>query len=150
MAAVPAPLGDNSERFELAQVAYRKMIKAYAWQCAWILPGYDHQDLENELLEVLWLACKSYDPDKGMKFNTWFRQRVKQRFLDLEKSAKRKKRAGDYDQISLDAADVRVAIENFLGDITGDFEANSESSAEDIALANIRVQELYNSGRRIK
>lgn len=115
------------------------MIRAYARDNVYALPGLEAQDLENEVLEVLWMACNTYDPNKGMKFNTWFRELVKRRFLDLSKAARRIKRAGDFNQVSLDVESVRMGIETAL---TGE-------SAEDEALLRIDVREMYRSGKKV-
>lgn len=112
-----------------------RRIHAYAWKKCPSLPGYDAADLESELLEVLWLACESYNPDRGAKFNTHFWNCAERRFLDLHKYASRQKRVGDYDAvIGLDGEEVRMAVSELL-----DF------SAEDHALAILNVREIWTS-----
>lgn len=118
-------------RFEQAQRHYRKRIKAVSQRNFRTLPGFDQQDLESEMLEVLWQCCNLYDPDNGACFNTFFWTCWNRKFLDLHKHASRKMRVGDYDRVWLDDEATRGVIENFL-----------DASAEDEALARIHVQEL--------
>lgn len=128
------------ERFELARPAYRDKIKRYSNRYYRMIPGYEAQDLESDLVEVLWLACVSYDPNYGSKFNTFFWELVKRRFLDMRKRATRKKRAGDLTSISLDIDAVRAVVEQVtLG-----------SSAEEEMLARIVVTERFRSGKKAR
>lgn len=131
------PLQEPS-RFERAQPVYVRRIKNYARKHYRALPGTDAKDLEQELTEVLWLACNAYDPDHGAIFNTFFWDCAKRRFLDLHKAASRQKRVGDYERVWLESESVREAVA----------EATEEGSAEEEALARMTVLELYRSGRR--
>jgi hypothetical protein len=94
----------------------------------------ERADIENELLEVLWLACNSYDPDRGAKFGTHFWNMARNRLIDLHKAASRKKRVGDYERVSLDSDAIRNLIELI-----------TVSSAEDEVLARITVIERFHS-----
>lgn len=122
-----------SGRFEAAQPAYRYRIKSFARGNFTALPGIEQQDLEAELVEVLWLCCTKYDPANGACFNTYFWQAAKNRFLDLHKAASRKMRAGDYERVSLDAESVREAI----------YEMLEHPSAEEEFLALESVRERF-------
>jgi DNA-directed RNA polymerase specialized sigma24 family protein len=130
----------SPSRFEQAQPHYTKRIRAYARRHFTALPGTDACELEQELLEVLWLCCLGYDPNEGAKFNTYFWYAAERRFLDLHKAASRQKRVGDYERIALDADSIREALAGI----------GIESSAEDEALARIHVREEFRSGRRMK
>lgn len=125
---MPAPA---KSRFEEAQPIYSARIRGYARRNFTSLPGTDVGDLEQELLEVLWLACNAYDPNHGATFNTFFWDCAKRRFLDLHKAASRQKRVGDYFRVDLEAESVRQAVA----------EATEEGSAEEEVLARISVRE---------
>lgn len=125
-------------RFELAQPAYTKRIKSYARKHFTSLPGSEAQDLEAELLEVLWLCCQSYDPNHGAIFNTYFWTAAENRFKDLHKAASRQKRSGDYERVWLEAESVRQTLS----------EMHLEESAEEEVLARFKVREIWRSGRR--
>lgn len=134
--AVPVSEPIWQHRFTAAQPAYRFRIKAFARKNFRALPGLEQQDLEAELVEVLWLACMKYDPNNGACFNTFFWQSAKNRFLDLHKAASRKMRVGDYDRVSLTQESVQRAVYEMLED----------ASAEDEVMARITVRERFRSG----
>ena len=73
MPRVPSP---DELNFRLAERAYRFRIRKWVWDNKGKLPGLalDVDDLTNEVLEVLWRAVKTYDPNKGAIFNSWFTQ----------------------------------------------------------------------------
>lgn len=122
--------------FELAQHSLNHKISKFAQKRYRYLPGVDACEIEQELLEVLWLCVQSYDPDNGAKFNTYFWTCANRRFLDLHKTASRKKRVGDYERISLDE----------VTDIDW-IKMTHEFPAEDEALANINVIEMFRRNR---
>lgn len=121
------------ERFTLAQTECQPIIGAFSHDNVWALPGYEQCDLENEMLEVLWLACRKYDPNNGLPFKPFLRALMKNRFLDLVKAANRKSRSGGYEVLSLDVEATRLVIEDEL----------KHSSAEDIAMAHLTVRQLW-------
>lgn len=129
------PAKDWAERFAKAQPAYQRKIRSYSRSKAELrlIPGYDQSDWENDLLEVLWRACCSYDPDKGATFNTYFWQMANNHQISLHRKAASQKRVGDYDRISLDVEAVREVIS----------ELRSDPSAEDEYLARLTIQERY-------
>lgn len=131
---MPATAREES-RFEQAVRVYDLQIKKFARQHVYALPGTDAQDLANELLEVLWLCCNMYDPNKGAKFRTLFWTSAKNRFLTLHERASAQKRVGDYQRVWLDAESVQSALSEFFLDY----------SAEDEALAQMSVREEYRS-----
>ena len=119
-----------AERFDLAREAYIPMVKRYAWENSQKLPGVDPEDLEVELWEVLWIACNTYDPNAGAKFNTYFRTLVSRRFADLVKHHFAQKRHSNLYTESLDVEAVRIAVE----------EMSTSPSAEEEVMARISVQ----------
>ena len=133
--AATAVATDWAERFERAQPVYRNKIRAIAASKARlrIIPGYDESDFENDLLEVLWMACRTYDPNKGASFNTLFHQMSHNHLISLHRKASSQKRIGDYERISLDAEEVRTAIS----------ELRSDPSAETEYLARLTVEERF-------
>ena len=128
----------SPSRFELALSSFERPIRTFARRRFTALPGTDACELEQELLEVLWLCCTTYDPDKGAKFSTYFWTSAENRFKDLHKAASRKMRVGDYNRVWIDHEDLQVLIA----------ERTKEDSAEDEALAQIRVREIYRSRMR--
>lgn len=132
---MPAHALREPSRFEQAVRVYDRQIKKFAHQHITSLPGMDAQDLENELLEVLWLCCNMYDPNKGAKFRTLFWTAAQNRFLTAHERASAQKRVGDYYRVNLDSESVQIALsESFL-----------DHSAEEEALARISVREEYRS-----
>jgi DNA-directed RNA polymerase specialized sigma24 family protein len=99
------------------------------------IPGYDECDFENDLLEVLWMACRTYDPNKGASFNTLFWQMSFNHVISLHRKASSQKRVGDYERISLDVEEIREAIS----------ELRADPSAEDEYLARLAVTERWRS-----
>lgn len=132
------PAEDWADRFMKAQPVYRKKIQRFSRNRAALrlIPGYDQSDWENDLLEVLWRACCSYDPDKGASFNTYFWRMTNNHQISLHRKAASQKRVGDYERISLDEEEVREVIS----------ELRTDPSAEDEYLARITVRERFREG----
>ncbi len=125
-------------RFELARPIYHRRIRDKARRNYRLLPGVDAVEIEQELLEVLWLCCEAYDPDKGAKFQTYFWTAAEHRLRDLHKAASRQMRVGDYFRVSLDGSDIREML-------TG---SKLMDSAEEEALANMHVIEIFRSAKK--
>jgi DNA-directed RNA polymerase specialized sigma24 family protein len=132
---------ENTARFPLVQPTYRPKIKSFARRNFHTIPGFEQQDLEAEILEVLWLACLKYDPDNGACFSTFFWTCAQRRFLDLNKAAGRKMRQGDYHRVWLDTDALSEVIDEFLSAASSG--VTEEPSAEDEALALIEVREIF-------
>jgi DNA-directed RNA polymerase specialized sigma24 family protein len=129
-------------RFEQASPIYSRKIRSYSRQKLRnrSLPSTGQDDLENELLEVLWLCCLGYDPNAGATFNTFFWTAAENRYLDLHKAASRQKRVGDYERVWLEDEDVqRVVSERCVA-----------GSAEEEAMAQMLVVEVFRSGRKVR
>lgn len=130
------------DRFEQARSTYVPKIRTFARRQARlrILPATDQCDIENDMLEVLFLCCLAYDPNAGATFNTYFWTAAENAIKDAHKAASRMKRAGDYLRVSLDSDDVKEFVhENFLS-----------ASAEEEALARFDVIQVFRSGRRMR
>lgn len=95
--------------------------------------GYEQEELEAVLLEVLWLTVENYDPNRGATFNTCFWEYVRNRVIDLKKSAFRQKRSVRLYCESLDVDAFRTAVEQIT----------EHPSAEDEVLAKLSVVERY-------
>jgi RNA polymerase sigma factor (sigma-70 family) len=66
------------------------------------IPGYDPEDIEQELLIMLDLAAKRYDPSAGARFRTYFSRYCDNRIKDLRKSQDYNTRKVNKEFISLD------------------------------------------------
>jgi DNA-directed RNA polymerase specialized sigma24 family protein len=124
----------SAARFELAQPKFRKKIRTFCSKNYRRLPGLERQDLEGEMLEVLWLACMKYDPDQGAGFNTFFWTCAQRRLMDLHKAANRQMRSGDFHWVWLESESIADFINELL-----------EASAEEMTFAKIDVAEIYRS-----
>lgn len=146
----------HAGRFESAQLQYARRIKAFSRRNFRSLPGTDQVDLEQEILEVLWGVCNTYDPNHGATFNTYFWECAKRKFLDLHKAASRKKRVGDYERVFLDDLSFKAAMNDVhdekdvdrLGEM-GDVRLIHES-AEDEAMTRMSIREQLAAGRKVR
>lgn len=103
-----APSFDTSN-FEQAQVAFRGTIRTFARNCVHQLPGFAQEDIEQELLMVLWLCVQKYDPNKGASFNTLFQGCARNKVISLVRSAQTQKRKALW--VNLDAEAVAQEVE---------------------------------------
>lgn len=118
-------------RWAEAEPAYRSRIALMAKAARSDIPGFDQDDYESELLEVLWLACVRYSPNSGANFNTFFNLLANNRRRDLVRAAWRDSRKANNHSEAIDNDDVRSYIES----------ANSVDSSEEYALALMAVGE---------
>lgn len=95
------------------------------------IPGYDADDMESELWEVLFLAVTKYDPNKGASFKTFYDNLVNNRMRDLVRHAFRDVRKANTHCAYLEVEDVRYAVEMMT----------SEPSAEEEMMALAAVRE---------
>lgn len=120
---------DHTRNFEQAQVAYRGTIRTFAYNCVHQLPGFAIEDIEQELLFVLWKCVQNYDPNKGASFNTLFQGSARNKVISLVRAAGTQKRKALW--VNLDDDAVRAAVDGIL----------FQGSAEDSALALIEIRE---------
>lgn len=104
---------------------YQQKIRTFAGKMWRFIPGYERSDLENDLLEVLWLCTLKYDPDNGANFNTFFWRSAKNRAISIERHAKAQKRFAEW--VMLDPEEFALAVDRIISDF----------AAEDYALANL-------------
>jgi len=69
------------------QAVYQRKIHTAASRAYKQLPGFATEDVEQELLEVLWHCVAEYDPNNGAKFNTYFWQCARNKISDLTRRA---------------------------------------------------------------
>lgn len=116
--------------FEAAQEMYAPKIRTFAEKMWRFIPGFEQQDLEGELLEVLWKCTLRYHPDNGGNFNTFFWRSAKNRTISIERQAKALKRCAEW--VQLDPEIFVVEVDRIL----------REFSAEDHAIANLTFRKI--------
>lgn len=114
----------------MAQEMYAPKIRTFAKKTWRFIPGFEQQDLEGELLEVLWKCTLTYHPDNGGNFNTFFWRSAKNRAISIERQAKALKRCAEW--VMLDPDVFTVVVDEIL----------AEFSAEDFAIANLTFHRL--------
>lgn len=124
-------MSEALQRFDFARPSYNKKIRTFSRLNFAKIPGFDQDDLEVELWESLWIACKTYDPFQGATFNTYFWYLAKRKFADLIKHAFTQKRQSNIYTSSLDIEAVKVAVSELLLD----------PSAEEEVFARMKVRE---------
>lgn len=116
-------------QFEQARGAYSGKIRTFARNTVNQVPGYQLDDLEQELLVVLWECVRSYDPNRGACFNTYFQRSAKNRMISLIRRYQTASRRATV--MSLDVEAVAHAVDTVL----------CAEPAEDCALRRIDVRE---------
>lgn len=124
--------GLQAERFEAAQLEYSKKIRTAAKNSHFKFPGYDVDDMYQELLVVLWESVTLYDPNKGATFNTFFWMRARQKIGMLDRKYNEMK-CRKATVVSMDEESVATFIE----------ELGAEDSAEVMALTRMEIQERW-------
>lgn len=100
------------EKWAAAQAAFRNKIHTFAVNSYRQIPGYSVEDMEQELMEVLWWCTFDYDPHRGATFNTFFQSSARNRISSLIRYSNAKRRKADW--VSLEEEDVRSAVESLL------------------------------------
>lgn len=118
--------------FEEVKREWGGVCRTFAYNSSYKMPGYDVEDVEQELLVVLWECAKHYDSDNGAKFNTFLQRSLKNRVISLIRYAEAKVRCANGMTVDLDAESVRREVDSVL----------SGRTAEDVALDRIQLQEL--------
>lgn len=111
------------ERFEAAQIAHTRTIRTFARNCVNQLPGWDVEDIEQELLVVLWRCAANYDPNKGASFSTLFQGSARNKVISLIRHVNTKGRKTNL--VYLEQEDIAAAVNAMY----------TEGSAEDWYLA---------------
>lgn len=126
----------TATRWDQAVKQYKGKIRTAAWNASYKIPFYDPEDLEQELLVVLWESIDLYDPNRGSTFNTFFWMRAKQKIGMLIRHAETKRRKAELVSLSIEGVEAAVN------------EALVFASAEDAALAHILIAERLKGGTR--
>lgn len=116
--------------FALAQPVYAPKIRTFSAKVWRFIPGYEQQDLEAELLEVLWKCTLAYHPDNGANFNTFFWRSAKNRTISIERHAKAQRRFAEW--VHLDPDEFGLVCDRAISDY----------SAEEYAIANLSISRL--------
>jgi DNA-directed RNA polymerase specialized sigma24 family protein len=125
-------MGRMPEKWAAAYAAYARKIKTFARNSYRAIPGYSQEDVEQELLEVLWWCTFDYHPNNGATFNTFFQTSARNRIASLIRFANTAKRgSGEVQTTSLDIEELRDAIE----------ETFACESVEDAVVRSITVRE---------
>lgn len=124
----------DEENFSLALQRYRKVIKTYARNSYFVVPGYNADDMEQELLAVLWFVVQTYDPTKGAFFNSYMQQCFRNKIGSLRRETQAQKRTAEV--VSLDVEAVQHAIDS----------RRTLPSAEETALLREECRESYEQG----
>lgn len=117
------------ERWGLAQARYKGTINTFARNFVNQIPGFDVEDIEQELLVVLWKTVMGYDPDRGASFNSLFQGNAQRRCITLVRSASTMKRTANLTSLDIDA--ISRAVDDIM----------NEADAESTALDRIAIQE---------
>lgn len=121
---------DIAERFSAAQRMHVGTIRSFVNRFhAQMGSHMGKEDLEQELLMVMWECVLKYDPNKGAKFNTLLHRSCNNRCITLVRFFAAKCRAGDVTSLDEDA--VAYVVDRLL----------SSPSAEDRALTIMEVRE---------
>lgn len=123
----------DEQRFKEALKVYRPKIHTFAVNSVHSFAGVGVEDLEQEILMVLWKCLQTYDPNKAAGFSTYFWTTAKNKMVDLIKGMNRIKRQTEWFIMSDDATLARL--------INGVIE---DSSAEDWAVIHETVLERWN------
>lgn len=116
--------------FELAQPVYSPKIRTFSAKIWRFIPGFEQQDLEAELLEVLWKCTLTYHPDNGANFNTFFWRSAKNRAISIERHAKAQRRFAEW--VNLDPDEFVATCDRVI----------HEFSAEQYAIANLTLSRI--------
>lgn len=117
------PVSVAERRFELAHVAWRGKIASYARNAlrganqgharGVYIENMDAEEIEQELLSVLWKCVQSYDPDSGATFNTFAQRAFQNQIVSLARKSSAKVRKPTGQVVSLDVEEVRAAIDAY-------------------------------------
>lgn len=133
-----------ADKWEAAQLSYKGKVNTFARNSFRQIPGYTVEDVEQELLVVLYECVIHYDPNRGASFNTYFQGSAKNRIISLIRHFNTKSRKAIVTSLDVDA--VAAAVDAHV----------SVTSAEDRAMRIMELQEvvrdngtqiLYRSGR---
>lgn len=129
MSDIAVPTHPFEEKWTLAQIRYKGTIRTFARNCVHQIPGMDLEDIEQELLVVLWKCVMNYNPDRGASFNTLFQGSARNKCISLIRTANTKGRKG------VTASLTDEAVERMVDEV---FE---QQSTEDTVMLRMELQE---------
>lgn len=132
-----------ARKFDMAHQVYRKDIAAWTYDKVGALPGVERDDLEQEMLLVLWKAVLTYHPDNGSKFANYFRTLRDRKYVDLLRKANTGGRESEAAWIELDEEAVVHAIATLQ-------EPSAEEMVEAIGSVREFAREIYFGQRRVR
>jgi DNA-directed RNA polymerase specialized sigma24 family protein len=121
---------DLAHKWEVASTLYGGKVKTFARNSFRQIPDHEQNDVEQELLVVLWECVVHYDPNKGASFNTYFQQSAKNRVISLIRHYQTKGRTATL--VSLTDEAVEAAVSEML----------ATTSAEELALMRMTIREF--------
>lgn len=130
-------MGRMPEKWSSAQSAFSAKLKTFARNSYRQVPGFTQDDMEQELMEVLWWCTFDYHPDRGATFNTFVQTSWRNRIGTLIRFSKTQKRDGQ--TVSLSDEAVAYAVDAVLSERS--WQASEAQSAEDAALLRIMLEE---------
>lgn len=107
-------MGSMPAKWDATYKQYRAKVHTFARNSYYTIPGFAVEDMEQELLEVLWQCVFDYHPRHGATFNTFFQQSARNKISSLIRACETQKRKADI--VSLDDDDIRTAIEEVFTD----------------------------------
>lgn len=119
----------DDDRWSAAVKLYGGKVRTFARNSFRQIPGFDREDVEQELMIVLWRCVQQYDPNRGASFNTLFQGCAKNKVISLIRHFETQSRKAHV--VSLGDDDVASAVEEYL----------SVASAEEIGLMRLQISE---------
>lgn len=119
-----------SEKWEATYQAYYGKVRTFARNSYRQVPYTSQEDIEQELLVVLWECVVNYDPNRGACFNTYFQQSAKNKVISLIRHHETKGRSGQVVSMSEEA--VEFAVNDTI----------AMTSAEDLAMMRVDLREF--------
>lgn len=119
-----------ADKWEATYSAYYGKVRTFARNSYRQVPYTSQEDIEQELLVVLWECVVNYDPNRGACFNTYFQQSAKNKVISLIRHHETKGRAGQVVSMSEEA--VEFAVNDTI----------AMTSAEDLAMMRVDLREF--------
>jgi RNA polymerase sigma factor (sigma-70 family) len=129
-ALVLVPEHSFEEKWQLAYRRYKGTIRTFARSFYGQITGYATEDIEQELMEVLWRCVENYNPDRGASFNTLFQGSARNRCITLVRTSNTKSRTGI--NVPLDDEAVALAVDEMF----------QEQSTEERCMIRQDIREL--------
>lgn len=123
--------------YNAAFAAFEKKMHTFARNSVHKIPGYDVDDIVQELSMTLMRVVRDYDPNKGASFNTVAQQSFQNRIRDLIRMVSTKSRTAV--MVYLDADDVQRVIEAVYNTHSAEDEVLAREILADMDVDVLRV-----------